>query len=1025
MKTRLFLRSQTRGAALIVTLSLLVLVTFAVVAFFSLATSNTRTEAARQKSHAAMELGRSAEDWILGQTLFSLANSTAISTVHGVPVFSDPAIVPQREVESSLAANVAFASLLQQSRALGGTAAPHSTADPARNGGRVAPTAWSAPRLVAGNTTFTDSTAPRWFYITGNGTVQATPSSGAVARFAFNLYDLSGLLDANVAGFPSTLSATDRLALRGTQVAADLTALGLNAADINRLVEFRNPDTSDYSVKVLECSRRGFLESASGQRRFLTRQDLIRFATRDVPGVASALPYLTHFSREVAAPSWSPSTPSGSSVDYAAQANETESANRFLPDIRASGNLTLTRYRDDATTYEVNIRRGAPLLCRRFSLARLAWIGANGPVNASAAAINACFGLQWNNTAKRWDYTAGTGGAVPSIKTPAQVADENREPNFFELLKAGILSGSLGKDGGGGLGGAGNLILPSLQEADRDLQILQIGANLIDQWDADSIPTAIGIERAGEVWEAVGIESLPQLAQFKAVAGKSLNAPTNRLSIYLLANLWNPHQSAPTSAPNLRLTVRGSLRVVTRNVAGTTVDHSIPPTSVNVASTTSGPGIVLAEGLLGNGTSSGMAWVRTPADLGSYAGFRLPDYRPAANATDPLYGGSSGNNVILRFTPDNNNPFQIMLEYEAAPGVWRGYSFLTGNNDPDTWIANNFQQGIAGGYPATVPLHPPDFSPALLDERPSFARSDPRARRFTPVQFDSTPAGLFTGSLWSDTASSTGFGGAGLQLAPANIFSSGSVYPGLLARNNNAASRYADNDGITRPADSGFFTGSGSGGNPYAIAADRPVVLNRPFRSVAEMSAACRDLPWKSLDFFTALSGDSALLDLFALTDCETAMRAGVVSLNTPHSLVLQALLRGASTDLAGSGVLTDAESASLANALITQTSTTKANNPAQLAALSETVHPGGSDANRKPSRETLARALTGVVQTRTWNLFADVVYQTGRFAPLGGTNASDWIVETQSRQWITFALDRFSGEILERQTESLIPIEP
>ena len=42
-----------------------------------------------------------------------------------------------------------------------------------------------------------------------------------------------------------------------------------------------------------------------------------------------------------------------------------------------------------------------------------------------------------------------------------------------------------------------------------------------------------------------------------------------------------------------------------------------------------------------------------------------------------------------------------------------------------------------------------------------------------------------------------------------------------------------------------------------------PIMLNRPFRNVAELGYAFRDLPWKTVDFFTDKSADAGLLDIF------------------------------------------------------------------------------------------------------------------------------------------------------------------
>ncbi|HEX4085400.1 MAG TPA: hypothetical protein VHY22_10850 [Chthoniobacteraceae bacterium] len=78
----------------------------------------------------------------------------------------------------------------------------------------------------------------------------------------------------------------------------------------------------------------------------------------------------------------------------------------------------------------------------------------------------------------------------------------------------------------------------------------------------------------------------------------------------------------------------------------------------------------------------------------------------------------------------------------------------------------------------------------------------------------------------------------------------------------------------------------------------RPIILNRPFRSVAEMSYASRGLPWKNIDFFTPESADTALLDVFCVNELPASnIVAGKVNLNTRQPLVLQAILAGAYVD--------------------------------------------------------------------------------------------------------------------------------
>ena len=70
-----------------------------------------------------------------------------------------------------------------------------------------------------------------------------------------------------------------------------------------------------------------------------------------------------------------------------------------------------------------------------------------------------------------------------------------------------------------------------------------------------------------------------------------------------------------------------------------------------------------------------------------------------------------------------------------------------------------------------------------------------------------------------------------------------------------------------------------------------------------------------------------------------------------------------------------------------------------------------------KIQRESIARALGEVGQTRTWNLMLDVVAQSGRFVP-GETNLGKFTVEGEQRYWVHVAIDRFTGLVIDKQIE-------
>jgi hypothetical protein len=70
-----------------------------------------------------------------------------------------------------------------------------------------------------------------------------------------------------------------------------------------------------------------------------------------------------------------------------------------------------------------------------------------------------------------------------------------------------------------------------------------------------------------------------------------------------------------------------------------------------------------------------------------------------------------------------------------------------------------------------------------------------------------------------------------------------------------------------------------------------------------------------------------------------------------------------------------------------------------------------------KTERESIARALGEAVQTRTWNLMLDVIAQSGRYAP-GETDLKKFIVEGEQRYWVHVAIDRFTGQVIDKQVE-------
>lgn len=262
-------------------------------------------------------------------------------------------------------------------------------------------------------------------------------------------------------------------------------------------------------------------------------------------------------------------------------------------------------------------------------------------------------------------------------------------------------------------------------------------------------------------------------------------------------------------------------------------------------------------------------------------------------------------------------------------------------------------------------------------------------------------------------------------------------------------------------------------------APSRPIVLNRPFRTVSELGYVFSGTPWRNLDFFTPESGNTSMLDTFCINDTDdlNVLVAGKVNLNTRQAPVLQAILAGAykdefaSSTIPATGSATAATADSIAKALVARTSDTAnvaigsgpLKNVSELVgkfvtksatAAASTLYDGSlsyagfsgtsattvappttpanlssvlsgdtttsgyyATANTQRYRESVMRPLTAVGQTRVWNVMIDIIAQTGRY-PSTATTLQQFIVEGEQRYWVHVAIDRLTGQVLDKQVE-------
>jgi hypothetical protein len=1076
---------QQAGMALVVTLSLIVLVTIAVMAFFARATANRAVESSRANQVLAAQLSETAQDYVAGQFLQEMA----MNSTNNYPTTS-AFIVPQSPLLSAMSGftNLVRRSVNETTNGVGETnASAHAAAAPSRNGRLIAMDRWNAPLLLAGGGFTTSNQLPNWIYVNRDGTMASTPSTNAIGRFAYNAYNIGGLLDANIAGYPSPVSAgtTSLAILKGAVAGADLSVIpGIGSTNnMSAFVGWRSTNSAGSATAYLaaetNAATNGFLRAPAGDQRIPTRQDLIKIARTGNYGISTnALPYLTHFSRRVSAPSWGPTTNgTGSAYQYKTDADNSSSINRNIANVRVTSPFP----RRDGTTAKV----GEPLLSAPFALSRLSGLGVNGPVSpATPLTIQQDFGLVWQNN--RWEYCGPTGNSVQaSIAVIGSIG--NREPNFFELLKAGILSGSLGQGPADNNGTIGMNWHPayskSLNNAARgarlaDYQIVQIAANIIDQYDADDIPTAILFDSALPSGPFLGTENLPYVSKLytrmfrpSSGYGVGMTQPSYRPWVrgWLAIEMWNPHGNASAAvSKNMRIVqTAGSMQVFTkdrRNASGGTIPPSSPYTggtrfSIPAAtvtgnqtlSFTAGPGFASPSVLSSSaGGASNSQAEGNLVDSGlSWSGFWLGDINEPdstlagtltalALLTTPLTVNDVTAKSHYGFGPCFDSNVILELQVDAGGGAWRTVQRL---HQP------NHQSGGQSFYYfdwQSRDLTETDRNVITIGSH-GLTFSDPRTQRFGMGILSTNYKTLISDTPWDNKALRQGinpFGsgrflrvsgcvpyvstGSGTWVDPETPASPTWHFADLCENLSASTCRAPDPDGVLRPGDGRLATAAGYDAQGATAASPatnpRPVILNRPFLNVGEIGYAFRDQPWKTLDFFSTDTADVGLLDIFCLVD-SVPVTAGAVNLNSAPQEVLQAIISGADRETtAGASIFSQAQASDLAHSLRAQIFA----NPllsvgeiAQRTASLSTVSDFGTaaDASIKSRREASLRALAACGQTRTWNLLCDIIVQSGRFAG-SGTTAADFVVEGEARVWQSIALDRFTGRIVDKQTE-------
>ncbi len=1179
-----------RGTALIVVLMFVVLMTVVVLAFFMKATAFRGLSQSAVSEFKAETLARSAlaitvadlrQEIKNGSTQKTLGNTSLFyptSAANAIPMRSgNPAPEPDG---SDPIPNLIRRSVRADSIASPGVvsrASAASSVTPSGNGRFISPARWNKHYLIprdpalygganagiVGTDPIPGFVPPDWVYVTDNGPeVLAASKRSVIGRYAFAIYDEGGLLDINVAGYPTNTPVETKphpnpnpnhrpswgSGKKEALTFADLTVLGLTQNEVDQVVGWRNfataQPTGQFPTFAFDAAAAlrvheqavgndsGFLKVSEttwlsgGQTKtdqmFTSRQQLLKFRNQ-VGFSQDALQYLGTFSRSLEEPSYVPNAArprihanqNTNNASYGRGndafsldrdlANPSTDINPPVPEVRVK---TPGFTRPDGTAATV----GDPLLKHKFPLFRLKKVVRTATaLKSESDPIYREFGIYRTSASDPWLYDHGNGTGILRLD---EVAALGREPDFFEILNAGIDIGSLGKpvafSNFDTPGGYGNIIFQ--RAALTGLHTLQIGANILDQSDEDGFPSRIAFSGSPDRMVS-GIEDLPYIYHLR----NRISFPSVGVGRFLIQPVvWNPHDPAgkdPVDAP-------GSFRIRAvpqdpAQMAEFKVEYyqgnPLQNFELEWDRPTSGYGPVTFNA----GESNGYHGFRQPALLGEANlpagsntagnGFNQDDFDPTTTlvgvvAADFLVrvprvsnpalfayanklsisGPTPGVNFVLEYREGSNwIPYNTIPYWSVGASLGLGHTGIDTAAEQKTHFMTHFTNG--GGLKAI------DFESSGNERWRGVTRTDPRNERLAPsfAQYIHKPAVLDasqniyetyrggTGLSFADHhtgVSDNGFVGGWVGLTP--NWHRGHQH-GLWAENSVRATRQTDlsvaetrrfnrdPDGIVRRAMGGYATDSTSGGDfdnihglPLATHnfSSRPVILNRPFLSVAELGHVHRGETWKNLSFGFPESGDKALLDLFCIEEPATVegLVAGKVNLNTRQASVLAAVLAGATVDETDSTlVYSGTEAGQLADALVKRTTSTDlAGGKGPLVNTSDLVGrwkgPGlaatitdpetwfsgfssdiGAAANLLGTpksliprqRETAIRVLAANGGVRTWNLLIDVLAQSGKFAADNGS-LDKFVVEGEKRYWLHIAIDRLTGNVLDQYWE-------
>lgn len=932
-----------------------------------------------------------------------------------------------------------------------------------------------------------ESLSPEWVYMTRTGIItnsgfseknikelsDVKAENAVVGRFAGVIYETTSFIDINNLSFPRSIKE-EEISSKGFLDYIQWDKVGiLSGNDFQKIADWRfqifqddqdQRDINYYSSfdKIMnqEIIPNGNLVVPVGVNQFLNRKDFLENRFRLLSTLNNGFNF-THFSRGYSSPSYQPEKMSGGGFS---SATINRPLNQFLIKkgfIRWDGSLA---------------QIGEPLVKNRFPLDRLRWVTNKGMASgADEELFLKLFGMEWDSINHIWRYVSDKSGSIQSrILNISEISTLNREPNFFELLKATILDGSLGLD-------AGQTIADTVSiDSNADFQIVRIGLNIIDQFDLDSYPTLL---RFGD-YEFSGQENIPYYSKtpFWVKGDNSHWGAPAIIPAYRYKNgaddrggmppyyvmmgheMWNPYQQ--TSRRKLQYPSKIRIKPIVDSTSRFLIayEHQLIPYGLSMTGDQGNYNQNPIEISL-NSTK-----YINPTIVSGESGPKIIDNTSALQGYLAQANGESFKTLSTHFFGDpityhyvGGTPSNIILsvEYLSEQGNWKQYTTFSGMSSYNR--ISNLSSGFKGSVKTPMyfedlsgqikyqPINQPgNFSgiqPLPNAFNQGYVKLDPRTFRFGVSMVGRRSYNpLFHGytmrpeldqqtEAWETTYTKAGGWGVAYYSTP---WAQSSKIFGVAANNfisymtenrypqSGIQGFYKDRDGIQRWGDSALDSGASSGNykiNPMSMvtSTNRPIVLDRAIKTVGELGYVYRDMPWKSLDFFTTNSADAGLLETFS-APLRPSVYSGSVNFNFLNQAQIKAIILGAYRSpslqqLSTLDRITESEAEVIATDLYSLMKRAPFESKMDLVTRlsSDQIKVGWPE--NKQRREAIVRALSEVVDFRVRTFLIDIVYQKGLLKK-DAKSWADFNDQSQDRFWAHVSIDIVTGKVIDCQIE-------